>query len=157
MKGGLFCCPKDQKVIIRTNARFSEKDYVMNQKPKSKIVLEELRGDIPTIAIVQEEPPQDRVINIPLPHRSGRNVVTRAKYDPSRAATIDTLVVQPEQNNGAQESGSTQQNMPRRSRRVVHQPNRYMFLGEFYDRIPDELDIEPDNYCEALKDKDVEL
>ena len=48
MKGSLFYCPKDQKVIVSTNARFLEDDYVMNQKPRSKIVLEELRGDRPS-------------------------------------------------------------------------------------------------------------
>ena len=47
--------------------------------------------------------------------------------------------------------------MPRRSGRVIFQPNWYMFLGESYDRIPDELDAEPVNYNEALQDKDAEL
>ena len=44
-KGGLFYCPKDQKVIVSTNARFLKDDYVINHKPKSKTILEELRGD----------------------------------------------------------------------------------------------------------------
>ena len=39
-KGGLFYSPKDQKVIVSTNAQFLEKDYVMNHKPRSRIVLE---------------------------------------------------------------------------------------------------------------------
>ena len=47
--------------------------------------------------------------------------------------------------------------MPRRSGRVVHQPDRYMFLRESYERILDELDAEPVNYNEALQDKDAEL
>ena len=76
----MFYCPKDQKVIVSTNARFLEEDYVMNHKPKSRIVLEELRGDRLThtssIPIVQEEAPQDRVIDIPLSRHSGKNVVT---------------------------------------------------------------------------------
>ena len=46
-KGGLFYSPKDQKVIVSTNARFLEEDYVMNHNPRSRIVLEELRGDRP--------------------------------------------------------------------------------------------------------------
>ncbi|XP_057965365.1 uncharacterized protein LOC131155923 [Malania oleifera] len=156
-KGGLFYCPKDQKVIISTNAQFLEENYVMNHKPISKIVLEELKGDIPIIPIVQKEPPQDKVIDIPLPRHNGRNVVTRAESDPSHVATINTPVVQPGPNDGGQGSGSTQQNVPRRSGRVVHQPDQYMFLGESYDRIPDELDTEPSNYYEALQDKDAEL
>ena len=47
--------------------------------------------------------------------------------------------------------------MPRRSGRVVRQPDRYMFLGESYERILDELDAEPVNYNEALQDKDAKL
>ena len=59
-KGGLFYYPKDQKIIVSTNARFLEEDYVMNHKSRSRIVLEELRGDKLThnssIPIVQEAP-----------------------------------------------------------------------------------------------------
>ena len=32
-KGGLFYSPKDQKVIVSTNVRFLEEDYVINHKP----------------------------------------------------------------------------------------------------------------------------
>ena len=46
-KGGLFYSPKDHKVVVSTNAWFLEEDYVMNHKPRSRIVLEELRGDRP--------------------------------------------------------------------------------------------------------------
>ena len=81
-KYGLFYCPKDQKVIVSSNARFLEEDFVMNHKFRSKIILEELKGERPThnssIPIIQEKTAQDRVIDIPLPRRSGRNVVTRA-------------------------------------------------------------------------------
>ena len=47
--------------------------------------------------------------------------------------------------------------MSRRSGRVIHQPLRYTLLGESFDRIPDELDTDPCNYDEALKDKNAEL
>ena len=47
-KGGLFYSPKDQKVIVSTNARFLEEDYVMNHKPTSRVVLEEPRGETPS-------------------------------------------------------------------------------------------------------------
>ena len=47
--------------------------------------------------------------------------------------------------------------MPRRSGRVVRQPDWYMLLGESYEKIPDELDAEPMNYNEALQYKDAEL
>ena len=39
-KGGLFYNPKNQKIIVSTNARFLEEDYVMNHNPMSEIVLE---------------------------------------------------------------------------------------------------------------------
>ena len=47
--------------------------------------------------------------------------------------------------------------MSRRSGRVICQPFRYTLFGESFDRIPDELDTDPCNYDEALKDKDVDL
>ena len=44
-----------------------------------------------------------------------------------------------------------------RSGRVIRQPLWYTLLGESFDRISDELDTDPYNYDEALKDKDAEL
>lgn len=45
-KCGMFYSPKDQKVIVSTNARLLEEDYMINHKPKSKIILEELSENI---------------------------------------------------------------------------------------------------------------
>ncbi|XP_038687501.1 uncharacterized protein LOC119986882 [Tripterygium wilfordii] len=70
-KGGLFYSPKDQKVIVSTNVRFLEEDYMMNHKPKSKIVLEELRGEIQGNQTTQGTPVEE---NDPVPHKSGRIV-----------------------------------------------------------------------------------
>ena len=39
---GLFSCSSENKVIVSTNAKFLEEDYVNNFKPKSKVFLEEL-------------------------------------------------------------------------------------------------------------------
>ena len=39
-----FIDPKDQRVLVSTNARFLEQDYMLDNKPKSKIVLDELRA-----------------------------------------------------------------------------------------------------------------
>ena len=66
---------------------------------------------------------------------------------------------------GAQGSESTKQLnfdthtqvMPYFSRSVRHQPDQYMFLGESYDMIPNELNAEPVNYNEAFQDKDIDL
>ena len=44
-RGGLFYSPLDKKVVVSTNATFLEDDYMTNFKPRSKVVLEELRSD----------------------------------------------------------------------------------------------------------------
>ena len=169
-KSGLFYSQKDQKVIVSTNAWFLEEDYVMNHKPRNRIVLEGLRGDRPVqtslIAIVQEETPQESVVDIPLPRRSRRIVETRVDAEPC-SLTIDMSVAQPDEHDhdGLQESASAQrtidsaqtQGVSRRSGRVIRQPLRYTLLGESIDRIPNELNTDPFNYDEALKDKDAEL
>ena len=109
----MFYSPKDQKVIVSTNAWFLLEDYVINHKPKSRIVLEELRGDRPVqtslIPIVQQETPQESVLDIPLPRRSGRIVETRVDVEPY-GPTINMSVAQPEEHDhdGLQESASAQ-------------------------------------------------
>ena len=87
----------------------------MNHKPMSKVVLEELAGEVRTsVPMVQEDIPQ----------------VTAPRV------TENTLVA------------------PRRSGRVVRQPDRFMFLGESSDLIPGEHEPDPWTYDEALQDKD---
>ena len=44
IKGYLFYSPKDRDIIVSTNAKFLEEDYIMNHKPMSTIVLEEIVG-----------------------------------------------------------------------------------------------------------------
>ncbi|WP_227649430.1 hypothetical protein, partial [Klebsiella pneumoniae] len=44
-KGGYFYNPKENKVVVSTNATFLEESYMNDFKPRSKVVLEELRGD----------------------------------------------------------------------------------------------------------------
>ena len=41
-RGGIFYSSSEKKVIVSTNAKFFEEDYVNNFKPKSKVILEEL-------------------------------------------------------------------------------------------------------------------
>ena len=43
-RGGLFYSSSEKKVIVSTNAKFLEEDYVNNFKPKSKVILEELNS-----------------------------------------------------------------------------------------------------------------
>ena len=42
-KSYMFYDPQDQKVFVSTNARFLEEDYMIDNKPKSKVILEEMR------------------------------------------------------------------------------------------------------------------
>ena len=44
-KGYLFYDPKEQRVLVSTNARFLEQDYMIDNKPSSKVVLDELRAE----------------------------------------------------------------------------------------------------------------
>ena len=41
----MFYDPQDQKVFVSTNAKFLEEDYMIDNKPKSKIILEEIREE----------------------------------------------------------------------------------------------------------------
>lgn len=45
-RGGLFCNPKDRKVIVSAHAVFLETDYMNQYKPRSKVVPEEMLGPI---------------------------------------------------------------------------------------------------------------
>ena len=42
IKGNLFYDPQEQSVVVCTNTRFLEEDYQMDNKPKYKIILDEL-------------------------------------------------------------------------------------------------------------------
>ena len=44
-KGYLFYDPKEQRVLVSTNARFLEEDYMIDNKPRSKVILDELRAE----------------------------------------------------------------------------------------------------------------
>ncbi|XP_070006106.1 uncharacterized protein [Nicotiana sylvestris] len=71
-KGGLFYCPKEKKVIVTTNARFLEEDYLTNHIPRSKLVLQELNKGVTKDSSLERIPKAS--IDIPLYYRSGRNV-----------------------------------------------------------------------------------
>ena len=85
-RGRLFYSPQDKKVFVSTNVTFLENDYVINFKPRSKVVLEELRGDMiapqPTrvVEIREEEETSRPSQNITLPRRSGRIVRQPIRY-----------------------------------------------------------------------------
>ena len=79
IRGGLFYSPSDKKVFVSTNATFLKVDYMKNFKPRSKVVLEELRYDqiIKSPSTTDERQSQETSIpiqNILVPRRSGRVV-----------------------------------------------------------------------------------
>ena len=88
-------------MFVSTNARFLEEDYMIENKPKSKTILEEMR---------------EKDSNDPIP---------------SRVAST-------------QDRGE-----PRRSGRVVIQPDCFIGLGE----IPVGIETDPRNYNEAVQNK----
>ncbi|CAA0824232.1 cysteine-rich RLK (RECEPTOR-like protein kinase) 8, partial [Striga hermonthica] len=117
-KGGLFYSPEDQKVIVSTNARFLEEDYVLDHKPSSIHVLEEIKGVSTSIPSALDVTP--------------KSTATRIADD------------------------APEQVVPRRSGRVVRQPERFMGLGESSEAVPDVLESDPWTYNEALQDRDAE-
>ncbi|XP_037493872.1 uncharacterized protein LOC119370245 [Jatropha curcas] len=93
-KGGLFYSPKDKKTIVSTNAHYLKEDYILNHIPKSQLALRELRGDtILTDTFPKEHEPEPFTVgvDIPLPHRSGRNSNTQSDQH-----TILDLPLQPQ-------------------------------------------------------------
>ena len=85
-RGGLFYSPSDKKVFVSTNATFLEDDYMTNFKPRSKVVLEELRfGHIKkSPSTTDERQSQETIIpiqNILIPRRSGRVVRLPSRYE----------------------------------------------------------------------------
>ena len=45
-KGYLFYDPKEQRVLVSTNASFLKHDYMLDNKPRSNVVLDELRAEL---------------------------------------------------------------------------------------------------------------
>ena len=84
---------------------------MMNNKPKSKTILEDLRGEDSESSVLLME--------------------------------VDKSLV----------ASTQRQGEPRRIGRVVHQPERFISLGE----VPEDHEIDPCNYNEAIQDMDATL
>ena len=73
--GWYFYDPREQKVFISANDIFLEDDYIMNHKPKGRIVLEEVMGEPSDSPTVNSNTGQENAITLlssaPVPHRSG--------------------------------------------------------------------------------------
>ena len=72
-------------MLVSTNARFLEEDYMIDNKPRSKVIFDELRaetneGNEVPIPVTQVSPPLVVRTQEPrMPRRSGR-VVTQPKH-----------------------------------------------------------------------------
>ena len=160
-RGGLFYSSSKKKVIVRTNAKFFEKDYVNNFKTKSKVILEEFDS-------AQESPkPLEFGPIVPLfpmrvQQRENENILEgeQARVEPIVEQQVD-IQVEPEQPEN--QIQNDQDDLPvepqqlvelRRSGRKTHKPSRYLLLGELYQAITIDSEEDPVNYKEALEDVD---
>ena len=66
--GSYFYDPKDQKIVVSTNSRFLEEDYISNHKSRVEIILEELQGD--------PEPLRQPVVPDSVPQATAQSVNT---------------------------------------------------------------------------------
>ena len=71
--------------------------------------------------------------------------------------TNNEPVVQVEQPQQTEQPVTSTAPVPRRSGRVVRQPDRFMFLGESSDLVSGQHDDDPQTYEEAIQDKDANL
>ena len=72
-------------MLVSTNARFLEQDYMLGNKPRSKVVLDELRAklgkgnEVPISETMVNQPQVVRTQETRVPCRSGR-VVTQQEH-----------------------------------------------------------------------------
>ena len=95
-RGGLFYSSSEKKVIVSTNAKFLQEDYVKNFKTKSKVILEELDS-----AQESPKPPEFGPI-VPLfpvrvQQRENENILEgeQARVEPTVEQQVD-IQVEPE-------------------------------------------------------------
>lgn len=76
-KGWIFYNPREQKVLVSTNAVFLEEDYMIDRKTLDKVILEEIQEKSipnPTMTELEENPPIPNPVVTPVPRRSRRIV-----------------------------------------------------------------------------------
>ena len=77
---------------------------------------------------------------ISLPRSTGRIVGTSADDDPESSSELVHVTDDIHSWRVSRHSGGG----------VIQQPDRYMFSGESFDKVPDEQDINPCNYNETI-------
>ena len=162
-RGGLFYCSLEKKVIVSTNAKFLEEDYVNNFKPKIKVILEELDS-------AQESPtppefgPIVPLFPVRVQQRENENILEgeQARVEPIVEQHVDIQVELEKQENQIQ---NDQEDLPvepqqpvelRRSGRTTRKPSRYLLLGESYQGITIDSEEVPVNYKETMEDVDAQ-
>ncbi|KAL5562549.1 hypothetical protein UlMin_032296 [Ulmus minor] len=104
-RGSLFYSTHDKKVFVSTHATFLEEDYIKNYKPKSKVILEELKSENTQVSVSTEEQEQlheNEEINDPVAQqsiefrRSGRTIRTPVRYM-FLGETFQAISIEPEQ------------------------------------------------------------
>ena len=90
-KGDLFYSLQDNKVFASTNATFLEYNYMIDFKPKSKVVLEELLADeigpTPTTIVKRKRKETTNPDQTP-PRRSGKEIRLPARYHENGEANV---------------------------------------------------------------------
>ena len=69
--------------------------------------------------------------------------------EPSDSPTINSNI---EQENAMTLPSSA--SVPRRSGRIIREPDRFMFLGEAFEAVSENLESDPTSYEEAMADSD---
>ena len=92
-RGGLFYCLEEKKVFLSTNATFLENDYMMNFKPWSKVVIEDILSieiiPQPTTFVKQKNEGSTSLGHNALPsHHSGRIIRLPTHYREDREALV---------------------------------------------------------------------
>ena len=162
-RGGLFYSSLEKKVIVSTNAKFLEEDYVNNFKPKSKLILEEL-DSTQELPKPPEFGPIMPLFLVLVQQRENENILEgkQAQVEPIVEKQVD-IQVEPEkpenQIQNYQEDLLVEPQQPvelRRSGRTTCKPSRYLLLGESYQAITIDSEEDPVNYKEALEDVDAQ-
>ena len=162
-RGGLFYSSLEKKVIVSTNEKFFEEDYVNNFKPKSKVILEELDS-------AQESPkppefgPIMPLFPVRVQQRENENILEgeQARVEPIVEQRVDIQVKPEQQENQIQ---NDQEDLPVEPQQPVElwrsgirtrKPSRYLLLGKSYQAITIDSEEDPVNYKEALEDVDAQ-
>ena len=118
-RGGYFYSPKDNKVLVSTNATFLEEDYMREFKPRSKLLLDELlvgSTNTPSTTVVDDK-------------------IAPSAFESQMQIYRNDL-------------------LPKRSGRVVRQPDRYLGIGEAHVVTSNDGIDDPLTYRSAMDDSD---